>query len=105
MGKNFIRKCSLVPRIKKSQFDDVASEFLEKYCPEALRIPVAVPVMAIDRKQMGLRIIDRFRLTEDYGVYGMICFNSGLVAIYGKDEDKYRDIIVRRGTIFNVDKF
>ena len=99
MGKNFIRQCSLVPRIKKSQFDDVASEFLEKYCPEALRIPMAVPIMEIARKKMGLRIIDRFRLTEDFSVYGMICFNSGLVPIYDKDEDEYRDIKVRRGTI------
>lgn len=99
MGSNYIKQASLVPRIRKDQFDDVATEFLTEYCPEALLSPMAVPIEEIARKKMGLRIITRFRLTEDFSVYGMICFTSGLATIYDRDEDEYRDIKVRRGTI------
>ena len=99
MGSNLISRISLAPRIRKDQFDEVATEFLTEYCPEVLLSPMAVPIEEIARKKMGLRMITRFRLTEDFSVYGMICFTSGLATIYDRDEDEYRDIKVRRGTI------
>ena len=37
----------LVPRISKTQFDSEATAFLEKYCPEALRTPMCVPIETI----------------------------------------------------------
>ena len=103
MGRNIVERMSLVPRIRKDQFDDVATEFLTEYCPEALQHPMAVPIMDIARHKMGLRIITRFRLTEDFSVYGMMCFTSGPIPVYDKEEDEFRDIKVRRGTIL-IDK-
>ena len=103
MGRNIVEEMSLVPRIRKDQFDDVAAEFLTEYCPDALQKPMAVPIMDIARHKMGLRIITRFRLTEDFSVYGMMCFTSGSVPVYDKEEDEFRDIKVRRGTIL-IDK-
>lgn len=99
MGNNIVERSSLVPHISKDQFDDVATEFLTEYCPEALTHPMAVPIVTIARKKMGLRIVAEYRLSEDFSIYGQICFNSGLVPVYFKDEDEFRDIKVRRGTI------
>lgn len=99
MGNNIVERSSLVPHISKDQFDDVATEFLTEYCPEALTHPMAVPIVTIARKKMGLRIVAEYRLSEDFSIYGQICFNSGLVPVYFKDEDEFCDIKVRRGTI------
>ncbi len=99
MGNNYIEQKSLVPVISKSQFDSVATEFLTEYCPEALLKPMAVPIVDIAKKKMGLRIIAEYRLSEDFSIYGQICFTSGMIPIYDRDEDEYRDIKVRRGTI------
>ena len=99
MGNNIVERSSLVPHISKDQFDDVATEFLTEYCPEALTHPMAVPIVTIARKKMGSRIVAEYRLSEDFSIYGQICFNSGLVPVYFKDEDEFRDIKVRRGTI------
>ena len=103
MERNIVEETSLVPRIRKEQFDDVATEFLTEYCPEALQQPMAVPIMDIARHKMGLRIISRFSLSEDFSVYGMICFTSGLVPVYDKEEDEFTDKKVRIGTIL-IDK-
>ena len=99
MGNNYIEQKSLVPVIAKSQFDAVATEFLTEYCPEALVKPLTVPIVDIAKKKMGLKIIAEYRLSEDFSIYGQICFTSGLIPIYDRDEDEYRDIKVRRGTI------
>ena len=60
---NFIERKSLVPVIPKKKFDDVATEFLTKYCPEALEKPMPVPIIDIAKKKMGLRIVPDFRLS------------------------------------------
>lgn len=79
MGSNYIERKSLVPVIPKYKFDDVATEFLEKYCPEALKKPLPVPILDIAKKKMGLRIVADFHLSEDFSVYGQMCFTSGIV--------------------------
>lgn len=99
MGNNYVEQKSLVPVIPKSQFDAVATDFLTEYCPEALLRPMAVPIIEIAKKKMGLKIIAEYRLSEDFSIYGQICFTSGLIPIYDRDEDEFRDIKVRRGTI------
>lgn len=98
MGNNYIEQKSLVPVISKAKFDDVAAEFLGDYYPEALARPMPVPIVDIARK-MGLRVITNHRLSEDFSIFGQMCFTSGLATIYDKDEDEYRDIRVRRGTM------
>ena len=79
MGSNYIERKSLVPVIPKYKFDDVATEFLEEYCPEALKKPMPVPILDIAKKKMGLRIVADFHLSEDFSVYGQMCFTSGIV--------------------------
>ena len=96
MGNKFID--SSVPVLRKSDFDDVATEFLQKYYPEALDKPMPVPIENIAGK-MGLFVCKDYRLTEDFSVYGQICFSSGIVDVYDKDEDEYREKFFRRGTI------
>lgn len=99
MGSNYIERKSLVPVIPKYKFDDVATEFLEKYCPEALKKPMSVPILDIAKKKMGLRIVADFHLSEDFSVYGQMCFTSGIVPVYIKEDDEYVDIKVKRGTM------
>lgn len=99
MGNNYVEQKSLVPVIPKNQFDAVATKFLTEYCPKALKKSMAVPIVDIAKKKMGLRIIAEYRLSEDFSIYGKICFTSGITSIYDRDEDEYRDIKVRRGTI------
>lgn len=96
MAKNI--KNDLVPRISKAQFDDEATAFLSKYCPEALETPMAVPIKEIAKRKMGLTIIER-RLTENFSILGQMCFTSGIAEIYDRDEDEYREIKVRAGTM------
>ncbi len=60
---------------------------------------MAVPIIDIAKKKMGLKIIAEYRLSEDFSIYGQICFTSGLIPIYDRDEDEFRDIKVRRRTI------
>lgn len=100
MGRNIVENTPLVPVISKAQFDNVATEFLKQYFPDALKAPMMVPIVEIAKKKLGLKIIAEYRLSEDFSIYGQICFTSGLATIYDRDEDEYRDIKVRRGTIF-----
>lgn len=51
---SIVDETPLVPVIKKIEFDEVATEFLTEYCPEALEAPMPVPIMNIARKKLGL---------------------------------------------------
>jgi len=100
MGHNIVEETPLVPVISKAQFDDVAREFLNEYFPQALEAPMRVPIVDIAKNKIGLKVITEYRLSEDFSIYGQICFTSGLATIYDRDEDEYRDLKVRRGTVF-----
>lgn len=91
---------NLVPIIRRAQFDDEATAFLSKYCHEALETPMAVPIADIARNKMGLTIITDLRLSEDFSIFGQMCFTAGLATIFDKDEEEYRDVKVERGTMF-----
>ncbi len=96
---------NLVPVIYKSQFDDEATQFLERFCPEALQTPMAIPIMMIAKDSMGLTVLTQ-KLSEDLRTLGQMCFTSGLVEIYDPDEDEYREIEVQKGTmIIDPDTF
>ena len=92
MPSNYVESLTLVPHISKAQFDDVATDFLKENWPEALEKPIAVPIMKIAKEKLGL--------TEDLSILGMTCFTSGKVDIYDKEEDEFREMVVRRGTVF-----
>lgn len=90
---------NIVPIIYKDQLDDEATRFLERYYPEALQTPMAVPIEEIVREKMGLGIVHGNRLTNDFSLFGQICFSKGTVRVYDLLEDTYRDVDVERGTI------
>ncbi len=89
---------SNVPHISRADFDNEAVEFLEAYYPEALVRPIAVPILHVARHCMGLRVVEK-RLTEDFSILGQMCFTSGLAEIYDKDDDSYRMVKARYGTM------
>lgn len=90
---------NLVPIINKDQFDQVATEFLKKYCPEALKSPIIVPIEKIARESMGL-IVERVSITEDLSELGKIFFTDGITEVYIKESDEYIRKMVRKGTVF-----
>ena len=100
MGRNIIDTVSLVPNIYKKDFDSLATDFLKKYYPQALKNPVPVPIKEIAEKRMGLKVITKYSLSDDFSILGQICCTSGLAAIYDADKKKYKDLKVRRGTMF-----
>ena len=89
---------TLAPHIYKADFDKEANEFLSKYYPEALEIPMAVPIMKIARERMGLRIIEA-HLSEDFSILGQMCFTNGVEDIYDKESEEFHAVKVRYGTI------
>ena len=48
---------NIVPIIRKNQLDIETTRFLERYCPEALHTPMAVPIEEIVREKMGLTVL------------------------------------------------
>ena len=90
---------NIVPVIYKNQLDVEATRFLARYCPEALQIPMAVPIEKIVKEKMGLSVLHGHRLTNDFSLFGQICFSKGTVKVYDLMEDRYRDVEVERGTI------
>lgn len=52
---------NLMPFIDKSLVESAATEFLKKYCPEALAIPMAIPIEEIIQKKMNLKIIYKIK--------------------------------------------
>ena len=89
---------SLTPHIYKTEFDDEATLFLRQYYPEALQSPTNVPILYVARHRMGLRIVER-RLSEDFSILGQMCFTSGLAEIYDQENDEYKEVRVRYGTM------
>jgi hypothetical protein len=79
--------------------DIEATNFLEKYCPEALQSPMAVPIEEIVRDKMGLTVLQGNRLTDDLRLFGQICFSKGTVKAYDFFGSNYQEVEVERGTI------
>ncbi len=89
---------SNAPRICRDEFDKEALGFLEKYYPESLERPMAVPILHVARHRMGLRVVEK-RLTEDFSVLGQMCFTSGLTEIFDKEDGSYKMVKTRYGTM------
>jgi hypothetical protein len=88
----------LIPHYSTADLENVASSFLVEYCPEALKTPMPVPIKKIMTKKLGLSI-KHIRITEDFSVYGLTCFNSGKIEVYNGKDDIYFELPVKRGTI------
>ena len=87
----------LVPIICKEQLDDVAETFLEKYYPEALVEPRAVPTREV-AKRMGLEIQEA-HITKNCTVFGQIYFSDCEIQCYDGEAGAYKPLAIKRGTI------
>jgi hypothetical protein len=99
--KNKIGKAdvNLVPIMGWASLDAEATRFLERYCPEALEQPMAVPIAAIVEENMNLQLLMSGRLSSDFSAFGQICFSKGTVDIYDAWEGTVTPTAVERGTI------
>lgn len=88
---------SLVPIISKDKLDDIASEILMRYYPEALKTPMAVEPQVL-AERMGLNIIIR-PLTEDSSVFGQIVFCDTILDTYNVDVGKVEKTEISGKTI------
>lgn len=95
---------NIVPKIYPEDWDVEATKFLQRYCPQALVTPMAVPIEQIVQNDMGLDILQGHRLSDDFSLFGQICFSKGKVNVYDLWSDKYEELEVERGTIL-IDAF
>lgn len=63
---------SLVPIINREQLESVATDFLRKYYPEALKCPMAIEPQMLAKK-MGLEV-KMCEITKDFSVLGRYIF-------------------------------
>ena len=90
---------SIVPIIYRKYLDKEATAFLEKYCPETLEKPLRVPIEDIAKEKLGLNVIQGYRITDDFTIFGQICFSPGTVKIYDLFKTSEKEQEVPRGTI------
>lgn len=89
---------SLVPIINKEQLETVATDFLRRHHPEALKKPMAVEPQLLAEK-MGLTVEMR-EITKDFSVFGQIYFHGCEVEIYDEDTDEMVQTHVDSRSIF-----
>ena len=88
---------NLIPFIPPSEYDRVAEQFLEEYCPEALKHPMAIPIEKI-AADMGLKV-QYVCLSEEADIYGATIFTDGALEIYDPEEGLYDTKVFKRKTV------
>ena len=88
---------NLIPFIPPSEYDRVAEQFLEEYCQEALKRPMAVPIEKI-AADMGLKV-QYVCLSEEADIYGATIFTDGVLEIYNPEEGLYDTKAFKRKTV------
>lgn len=77
---------SLVPIIYKEQLESVATDFLRRHYPEALKTPMAIEPQVL-AENMGLTVEMR-EITKDFSVFGQLYFHDCDAVFYDKDSDE-----------------
>ena len=90
---------SIVPIIYRKDLNKEATAFLEKYYPEALEEPMRVPIEDIAKDKLHLNVVQGYRITDDFSIFGQICFSPGKVKIYDLFKTSEKEEEVPRGTI------
>lgn len=88
----------LVPIIYKKDMDKLATEFLLKYCPEALKEPIPLPVEHIAEFGMELEI-DYVNIDKNADTLGMMIFSDGIVELYDQEAGTYINRPYKKGTL------
>lgn len=89
---------NLLPYIPPTDYDKVATEFLEKYYSDALYKPLAVPILEIAKNKMGLDV-QFICLSEEVDIYGMTIFDDGFVEYYDPIDGVYETKIFKKKTV------
>ncbi len=89
---------SLVPIINKEQLESVATDFLRRHYPEALKKPMAVEPQLLAEK-MGLTVEMR-EITKDFSVFGQIYLHNCHTEFYDEDSDEMVQTHVDARSIF-----
>lgn len=89
---------SLVPLIQSEELEAVATDFLRRHYPEALKTPMAVEPQQL-AKNMGLTVEMR-EITKDFSVFGQIYFHDCDAEFYDEDSDEVVKTNVNARTIF-----
>ncbi|MFA9422471.1 MAG: hypothetical protein ACERLG_02770 [Sedimentibacter sp.] len=89
---------NIVLIIYKKDLDAEAASFLKKYYPDALKMPMAVPITEI-AEAIGLAIIQSYRITNDFDIFGEIFFSKGSAEVYDLFKCNTYQLKTRRGTI------
>lgn len=98
-GNGIAASKSIVPIIARKDLDKEATVFLEKYYPEALAEPMRVPIEDIAKEKLHLNVVQGYRITDDFSIFGQICFSPGKVKIYDFFKTSEKEEEVPRGTI------
>lgn len=88
----------LVPIISRQSVEKIATEFLKKYCPEALETPMAVPIEDIAELEIGLDI-DYVNIDKECNTLGVMVFSDGYVQLYDKDNDSDTAGFYKKGSL------
>ena len=89
---------SLVPIINREQLEFVATDFLRRNYPEALKTPQPVEPQVLAEK-MGLSVEMR-EITKDFSVFGQLYFHDCDAELYDGDCDELVKTSVSARTIF-----
>ncbi|MBO6204577.1 MAG: hypothetical protein J6O13_13700 [Selenomonas sp.] len=81
-------------------FDEEATLFLKRYCPEVFESPQPVPIKDIATAKMNLDIVDTESLSPDDSVQGAITFSGGIIDVYDWDSEEYVGYEVKFPTVF-----
>ncbi len=88
---------SLVPIIHKGELEKTATDFLDKYFPEALSKPMYLDPTELT-KRMNLNV-KQAKIAKDLSVFGQIYFRDTQATVYDAKSDSDINIPVKRGTI------
>nr|DAU09078.1 MAG TPA: IrrE N-terminal-like domain [Caudoviricetes sp.] len=89
---------TLLPYIPPSEYDNVATDFLERYFPGAISKPQKVPILEVARNDVGLDV-QFVCLSEESDIYGITIFEDGNVEIYDPEECLYDTKFFKRKTV------
>lgn len=89
-----------IPMIARTEYDAEATAFLQENCPEVLVSPMVTPIREVIQRKMNVDLVSDKRLSEDFTLFGQICFLPGKVTYYDGEKDVYCDYTAQRATIF-----
>lgn len=88
---------SLVPLTRSDDLESIANDFLERNYPQAFKKPVAIDPSEL-AKAMGLTI-DIRSITEDFSVFGQLCFRDCTAELYDDNTEKTESVEIKAKTI------